>query len=67
MTSAAEKYGKIPESLSSQARQQVIESGQALHKNNVTESASLGTATRPDTTPPKQTQDDEPTQRGLTR
>ncbi len=67
MTSAAEKYGKIPESLSSQARQQVIESGQALQKNEVVQSAGLGTPTRPEATPPKQSQNDEPPQRGLSR
>ena len=68
MTSAADKYGKLAQALSGEAHKKVLEAGQVLQKNNVTESATLGTSTRPDATPPVQTQNDsEPKQRGLTR
>ena len=68
MTSAADKYGKLPQALSREAHKKALEAGQVLRENKVAESATLGTPTRPDPTPPAQTQDDnEPKQRGLTR
>jgi hypothetical protein len=68
MTSAADKYGKLAQALSGEARQQALGAGQVLHQNKVTQSTDLGTPTRPDPTPPVQTQnDDGKKQRGLTR
>jgi hypothetical protein len=68
MTSAAEKYGKLPQALSGEARQRAIEAGKVLHENKVVQSEGLGTPTRPDATPPVQTQsDDGHKQRGMTR
>ena len=68
MTSAAEKYGKLPQALSGEARQRALDAGKALHDNKVVQSDGLGTPTRPDATPPVQTQNDDGIkQRGMTR
>ena len=65
MTNAAEKYGKLPESLSTAALDQTLKSGQKLQQNDVKQAADLD-APRADLTPGKKSQDDETKQRGIT-
>lgn len=66
MSSAAEKYGKLGQALSGEARQQVLESSQEIRRH-LTQSISTGTPSRPEVTPATPTPSNEPRQRGLSR
>ena len=66
MTSAAEKYGKLGQALSGEARQQVLTSSQEIQKH-LTQSISTASPARPEVTPSAPTQNSDPKQRGLSR
>lgn len=64
MTSAAERYGKVPEALSPETRRQVAEIGKALVQSGSISQASPATHTVPAPTPPSQVANDAPRHRG---